>query len=349
MKILISSFPFYPSIGGIEEVTSLLAHEFVASGHTVKVATMTPSSGVDAFPFEVIRVPSPRALLEAIRWCDVYLQNQISLRFAWPLLFIRRPWVVAHLHPLGGDSLLSRVRRWFKIAVMRRSHDVIACSRSLARQIGSKDVTVIPNPFRESVYRSFTEHRPNDLVFLGRLVSDKGIPVLLDALVLLRKRGLFPSLTIVGAGPDAAFLHDRCQGLGLTGAVRFAGQIPRDQVVATLNRSRIMVVPSIVAEGFGIVALEGIACGCVVVASDSGGLPEAVGPCGLIFPSGDAAALAMSLEKLLVDETAIASLRANAASHLERHRPARVASGYLEILEGVLRRHDRTRHHNLDI
>src|SRR5215472_8083122 len=127
MKILISSFPFHPSIGGIEEVTWLLAHEFVAHGHTVKIVTMTPSAEADRLPFDVIRRPSPGTLLEAVRWCDVYLQNQISLHFAWPLLLARRPWVVAHLHPLGGDDILSRVRRWSKLAIMRRSNRGVSC------------------------------------------------------------------------------------------------------------------------------------------------------------------------------------------------------------------------------
>src|SRR5689334_13350053 len=57
-----------------------------------------------------------------------------------------------------------------------------------------------------------------------------------------------------------------------------------------LARHRVMAVPSRCEEGFGIVALEGIACGCVVVGTNLGGLPEAIGPVGIVVPNGDSGA-----------------------------------------------------------
>ena len=96
MKILIYSPLFYPSIGGIETVISILAHEFVTHGHSVKLVSQVPATDAKIFPFEVIRQPSKQSLLKLMHWCDVYFQGCISLKGIWPLLMIRKPWVVTH-------------------------------------------------------------------------------------------------------------------------------------------------------------------------------------------------------------------------------------------------------------
>jgi glycogen(starch) synthase len=336
MRILISSYPFYPSIGGIEVVTELLAEEFVEHGHAVKIATMTPSTEPNRLPFDVIRQPTARTLIAALRWCDVYLQNQISLQFAWPLLFIRRPWVVAQLHPLGNAGGASGLKQRIKRAVIGLSRRVIACSHAIARQLGRDGITVIPNPYRDREFRLLPDQpRQHDLVFLGRLVSDKGLATLLEALALIKKDGMTPSLVIVGDGPERQSLQSQCTTLELTASVRFLGTMPTSVVVDVLNRSRVMVVPSIAEEGFGIVALEGIACGCVVVAAEAGGLAEAVGPCGVTFPKGNIDALARRLKELFSDKSKLAALRTHAPEHLNRHRPRTVAENYLAILDQV--------------
>jgi glycogen(starch) synthase len=89
--------------------------------------------------------------------------------------------------------------------------------------------------------------------------------------------------------------------------------------VNLLNDCIIVVVPSLWPEPFGIVAREGIACGCVVVGSALGRLPDAIGPCGVAFLNGNHVALAGRLTELLRSPQQIAALRARAAAHLARH------------------------------
>ena len=91
MKILLSSYVFAPSIGGIETVSALLAPEFIKAGHEVILITLTAKEDDVERPYRVIRRPSPTQLIGLVRWCDVYFQNNISLMLAWPLLFVRRP------------------------------------------------------------------------------------------------------------------------------------------------------------------------------------------------------------------------------------------------------------------
>jgi glycosyltransferase involved in cell wall biosynthesis len=98
-----------------------------------------------------------------------------------------------------------------------------------------------------------------------------------------------------------------------------------------------MVVPTREGEGFGVVALEGIACGCVVVGSTCGGLPEAIGPCGRTFKNGDPSALAEVLHDLLTQpERWNDDYFVHAKEHLDIHRPSVVVDRYLDVLAGVL-------------
>jgi glycosyltransferase involved in cell wall biosynthesis len=105
-----------------------------------------------------------------------------------------------------------------------------------------------------------------------------------------------------------------------------------------LARHNIMAVPSIDVEAFGLVALEGIAAGCAIAASSVGGLPEAVGPCGVLFPNGDAHALAAVLRELLTDSALREKMRAEAPRHLEGFQPEAVAKKYIEVFRSAMNR-----------
>ena len=102
-----------------------------------------------------------------------------------------------------------------------------------------------------------------------------------------------------------------------------------------LNRHEVMVVPSVFPESFGVVALEGIACGCVIVGTNGGGLAEAIGPCGLKVLNGGVHALACALRHVLTSPSLRQRLRANARAHLAPMRADRVAGAYLSLLEKV--------------
>jgi glycosyltransferase involved in cell wall biosynthesis len=116
--------------------------------------------------------------------------------------------------------------------------------------------------------------------YVGRLVPEKGIDLLLEAVATLDKEGW--RLTIVGAGPEKDRLAALAHHLGLP-----------DRVLVLPSRSQ----PNW-TEQFGRVLIEAMACGVPVVGSDCGEIPNVVGKTGLIFPEGDAAALRACLEQL---------------------------------------------------
>jgi glycosyltransferase involved in cell wall biosynthesis len=330
MNILISSRFFHPSIGGIEEVGGLLALEFSRAGHRVRVVTHTAENDGAALPFEVIRRVSPFGLCRSVAWCDVFFQNNLSLRTAWPLLFFRRPWVVAHHTWISRpDGSLGLRDRWKRRLIRHASN--IAVSEALARSFSAPAV-VIGNPYRDEVFRLDPgAARGRELIFVGRLVSDKGVDILLQALARLKERGCRPALTIVGAGPEERGLRQQSAALQLESQVEFVGSRRGADLAALLNRHRILVVPSRWREPFGLVALEGIACGCAVVGSEQGGLKDAIGPGGATFHNGDSAALAACLEEALRAGGDGAGDRQKAQTHLEKHRPDAVARAYLEV------------------
>ena len=335
MKILISSHLFHPSVGGIESVSLMLADQFCALGHEVRVVTETHEHGDRTLPFEVLRRPSCLDLCQAVSWCDLYFHNNISLRSAWPLLLVRRPWVVAHhtwmARPDGALGWQDRLKRF-----LLRFASSISISQAIADSLPVPSV-ILPDPYQDEVFRVVPgTRREKELIFVGRLVPDKGADVLIEALGRLKQGGLGPELTLVGDGPELMNLQTLAVRAGVRDQITFLGRKTGVELAALLNRHQILVVPSRWQEPFGIVALEGIACGCAVVGSHGGGLKDAIGPCGVTFPNGDGSALAAILSDLLSAPEKLVRYREHAGPHLQPHQRRTVARAYLRTMEAAM-------------
>lgn len=336
MKILLSSHFFYPSIGGIEQVSRTLALEFTKAGHEVRVVTTTREKGALDYPFEIIRRPGPFQLVRLVRWCDVFFHNNISLQTAWPLLLVRKPWVVAHHTWLARVNGRRGVRDWIKRRASRHASN-ITVSKAVAKDLPAPSV-VIGNPYRDEVFKKNPAvARERELVFLGRLVWDKGVDLLISALHILKQKGIAPRLTIIGDGPERAPLERQIRERGLDGQVAFEGIRVGPDLAALLNAHKIIVIPSRWQEPFGLVALEGIACGCVAIGAECGGLPDAIGSAGVTFPCGEVEVMAQSIEAMLWNEAVLAPYCAAADAHLRNHTAGIVARKYLAVLEAALR------------
>jgi glycosyltransferase involved in cell wall biosynthesis len=319
-------------VGGIETVSALLAERFVQAGHEIRLVTQTPGDDDHVDGYAIIRQPSARRLFDLVRWADVVFHNNISLRFAWPQLLLRRPWVVAHHTWIPRDGMAGRTKR----LVIQSAHN-IAVSRAIASDLDAPSV-VIPNAYADDVFKRLQgAARDRALIFVGRLVSDKGVDVLIDALGVLARRGVRPALTIVGDGPERLPLEQQARDAGVAHQVSFAGRLVGGALVERLNRHRVLVVPSVWQEPFGVVALEAMACGCVPLVARSGGLPDAVGDAGRVFPKGDRDALAKAIDDLLGREASLDAFHAAAPAHLERHGRDRVARDYLQVISDVCR------------
>ncbi len=334
MRILAVSRSFLPRLGGIETATDALTRAWAAAGHEVTIATETPGEPSREQNIAVLRRPSPRALFTATRQADLVWHNHISLRAVWALALAPRPWVVTHQGWLrSSDGALGVGYRAKRLA--SRWARSVAISRAIAADL-PMPATVIPNPYRDRLFRNLDLPRRFELAFLGRLVSDKGAMLLIEALAWLKREGPAPRLLIIGEGPEHARLKAETCRLELSEQIEFAGALREEALVEALNSAAILVVPSLYHEPFGIVALEGIACGCAIIASAGGGLPEAVGPCGLTFPNGDAEALARRIDELCASQERRQALLSGAAGHLAGFRTSVVADRYIRLFELAL-------------
>lgn len=144
------------------------------------------------------------------------------------------------------------------------------------------------------------------VIYVGRLVEKKGVEYLIEALSHLKKNNHVIPLQVVGSGPEKKSLETLVQKLGITENVKFLGAIPNSEIPSLLRRTKIAVIPSVVAksgdqEGLGLVAVEAMGCECVVVASDLPAIRDVVehGLTGLLVEPKDSAMLAKSIEWLL--------------------------------------------------
>jgi glycosyltransferase involved in cell wall biosynthesis len=147
------------------------------------------------------------------------------------------------------------------------------------------------------------------LLSVGSLEPGKNRERLLQAFARLRARGLTHTLVVAG---QRAWRYEGeaplAQQLGLADSVRFLGHVPQADLPALYSAAEVFVFPSLY-EGFGLPALEALACGTPVVASNVSALPEVVGDAALQVPPLDVEALADAMERLLRDDGLRSDLR----------------------------------------
>jgi glycogen synthase len=333
MRLLLYSHRFHPDVGGIETVTKLLAEAFSRAGHEVVVVTQTvgPRDEDRRLAYRVVRRPSMLRQLWLVHRSEVVFHNHPNFSAVWPLLLIRRPWVVTVQTWIPRAGRTAKIKRW----LLHFAHRIYI-SQAIANDIGLPG-RVVGNPYDDQIFQfpEFSD-RLKDVIFVGRLVSDKGCDLVLRALHLLKFRDSRPTLTFVGGGPEEEQLRADAQFLGVQDQVEFAGPQSGVRLAKLIQSHRVMVVPSRWAEPFGIVALEGLACGCRLVVSKQGGLPEAVGEFGLTFPNGDVSALADRLSEALAMRRPATRPCKRLADHLDRFASHRLAEIYLELATEVM-------------
>jgi len=156
---------------------------------------------------------------------------------------------------------------------------------------------------RESVRRRYGVW-PNEklVLFIGRLVPQKGVEYLIKALPIIVQRRPEAKLVITGDGWSKSYLEGLARSTGHGDKIRFVGFVSDSNLVELTMSADVLVVPS-VYEPFGIVALEGMASGVPVVAGNVGGLSEVVehDRTGVLVHSGDLGSISWGVNKVLSD------------------------------------------------
>ena len=175
------------------------------------------------------------------------------------------------------------------------------------------------------------------LGLVSRLEHIKGMDLVVPAFAEVRKRFPDVQLLVVGDGSLRAAMEQQAMALGCDDAVTWAGRQPQEELSQYYSRMDIVLMPSR-SEGFGLTAIEAMAHGCVVVASDIGGLPEVVrdGVCGLLHRSEDVKDMAEKICSLIASSELYRSLQKNALQHVQKFSFQRYASAVCDLYERLI-------------
>jgi glycogen synthase len=189
--------------------------------------------------------------------------------------------------------LLTPVRRWLSNQVSVN----ITPTDWLATQLKLRRSKTVLHGISRTLRADSKPASISTFAYQGRLVSTKGVRLLLQAFerLCLDRRGL--RLRIIGTGPQEQLL--RSEAAKLNGSVEFLDHVPDEELDQALSDAATVVMPSLAGEVFGLVALENMLRGKLLVVSDSGALREVVGETGFVFPAGDASALAACMRQAL--------------------------------------------------
>jgi glycogen synthase len=321
---------------------------------TVVTLTPRDTYPDETLPFKVVCQPSAAQLRHWIRWADVVHVAGASLApIVWSLI-LRRPVVVEHhafqtICPTGqlfqepqnvpcpGHFMAGRhgnclrcsqspqpvrsFKLWLLTFVRRflcgRVELNIAPTAWLASLLHLPSTEVIPHGLQSkgAILPAPALQHPPVVLFIGRLVSTKGVGVLLAAAKLLVEQGRAFKLFIIGDGPERGALEKQACAAELSAQVEFLGSLPAQEMEQHFSGASTVVVPSLAGEVFGLVVAENMLRGIPVVASDLGSFSEVLGETGRVFATGDAASLATQISYLLKNPAAAVALAAAA-----RHR-----------------------------
>lgn len=211
--------------------------------------------------------------------------------------------------PQAGFHWLEQLSNLFAHELIANSDPVMASAEQHEHFLPARR-TVIREGVDMSNYRSQARPAltgPLRMVHMGAMEPRKGQEYAVDAMALLRDRGVESTLTLIGSGSDEAMLRDRVADLKLTEAVTFAG--PRPDPRSFLLDADLFVFPSR-QEGFSIALLEAMACGLPVVATAVGGNQEALveGSGGRLVPPQDAGALAAAIAELARERSRLSEM-----------------------------------------
>lgn len=223
--------------------------------------------------------------------------------------------IVTSFHGSDLNARMNQDGRRFYADLFRRGDLFTTGSLFMRRRLAELGAPVekirkvtVPLPLKGLPFRE--RKMPKDgvvrIISVGRLVEVKGVEYGIRAVSVLRSRGRRVIYNIVGDGPLRKELENLAHDLGAGDAVKFAGARPHEEVLQAFDESDIFLHSGVIArngevEALGGSIIEGGACGLPVIASNVGGIPEAMvnGESGLLVPDRNVEALVEAMEWLL--------------------------------------------------
>ncbi len=259
----------------------------------------------------------------------------------------RRPYVVT-LH--GTDVRLlrrSRLTRAMGRRIMQRAAAVTAVSTYLAEQaaslMGASIDSIMVQPMPADLVRLSRGSRGGGgVVTVGRLVPQKRVDIVLEAVAHMHRQGRVIPLTVIGEGPLRSALEEHAARLGLAPTTRFLGQVAPEHLAQAIGNADVFAFAAY-GEGLGLAAAEAFILGVPVAITDAGGGVKDIVPAtgaGRVVPEGDAEALGDALIDLMDAPDARQCAAETGESLRARFDPERVAGEFEAVYHRVC---DRTR------
>jgi glycogen synthase len=222
--------------------------------------------------------------------------------------------------------LLSRLANWN-----------VAVSEHVSRRIAMPETRVIRNGVPDSVLRRVAPDvhstEPCSFAYLGRFITEKGVPVLIEAASILKMRGRIFQILLIGDGPERRGLQAQVSSLNLDQEVHFLGFLKGAQLQEAMSRVSALVMPSICEDAAPFSVLEQMMQGRLIIGSNLGGLAEQIGDSGLTFDAGDATALASLMERVIEHPELIQGLGRRARERaLQNYTQQRMINEYRLLL-----------------
>jgi phosphatidylinositol alpha-mannosyltransferase len=341
--------------GGVRSHIAGLGAALRARGHDVDVIAPTTLASLEGLPviscgrarhlaFGGTQIDltwaSRRALSHVVRrgydvmhfhtiW-NPFVPFQLALRFRGPR--------IATFHDVPGPDTPAWARALMTPAseLIRRAalRGVIAVSPSVSRYLADGHHEIIPNGI--AVPDALPPDRTRDgVLYVGRLEPRKGIHTLLEAASILGAHG--PRIRIAGDGYLRPELERFAAARGLTN-VQFLGEVSEAQKWSLLREASLFVAPSLGGESFGIVLLEAMAAGTPPLGADNDGYYDVLAARAddLVFPAGDATALAARIRRLERDDARRAELARWGAQEWRRYDWSVLAPRIEQVYEAAL-------------
>lgn len=321
--------------GGVQEIVLALQKGLKRKGHDAKIITPLPRDIKQVKNKDIIFIGSStdfRSPTHTTAQVSVTLDTEkldaILEKENFDILHFHEPWVpviskqilqrshsvnIATFHAKVPETQMIRtvakVFTPYLKSVMSYLNVLTAVSDSGAeyvRSLTDQKINIIPNGVDLSVYKYFSKKDENDIksiLFIGRLERRKGVKYLIKAFQLLNEINPNVRLIIAGDGPERERLKLLSEDLKINN-ISFLGYITEKQKLKLLHETDLFCSPAIFGESFGIVLLEAMACGRVIVAGNNSGYIDVMNGTGAIsiVNPHDAAEFARRLNLLLVDK-----------------------------------------------
>jgi glycosyltransferase involved in cell wall biosynthesis len=354
MKIIVASAQFPPTRSGYARVAGNLAREYERAGHSVILLTEHMGCGrfgrVHRLTGEGRRILRQGAdVVQVIGPSPLFTEQVVSAATHFRLPTVYKTDAFAGLSsyysgriPQIVDSLYVRT---VLTRAMRMTDWTVFSTRDFAaaavpRPAGSSVIPLgLSDPCLLRLHEKLpslpsTGERPLAILFVGQLRPYKGVSYLLQAVRELHDLGFPNHVTIVGDGPSRAGLESLASHLNIESLVTFTGALGDAELHDEYLRHDVVVVPSLQAESFGLVLIEGGLHGLGAVASDLPGLREVTRDLGgIVVPPANSTALASVLQKMVPPRSSERRLNMDVAA---RYSWPVVAGQYLRLYARLL-------------